>query len=79
MQDIEAAQCPAGLAYLWTIYTRLNARRSSNGFGPNPISYSEMESYLRLHGKVLSREELDLLVAVDNAYLQHFHEKNSAT
>ncbi len=56
---------------IWSIFLDLNATRGSNGWGPNPISYSEIEAWSRLHREPVRQHELDILRAMDAAYLEY--------
>lgn len=56
---------------LWSIFLDLNAARGSNGWGPNPISHQEIESWAWLRREPVRPHELDILRAMDAAYLEH--------
>lgn len=56
---------------IWSIFLDLNATRGSNGWGPNPISHSEVEAWSRLHREPVRPHELEILRAMDTAYLKH--------
>jgi hypothetical protein len=60
---------PEEYTHAWAAYRDLAAQRGSNGFGPSPISYSEMEAYCRLTGRVLYSYEVDGITIIDGAYL----------
>lgn len=50
----------------------LNLTRSGNGYGPNPLSYSEIKAYLDLMGPPLLPVDIfvDMLLGMDRAYLK---------
>jgi hypothetical protein len=53
----------------------LDAGRSSSGFGPNPISWIEIEAFFRLQGIKVSGTEAEWLRALDQAALASAAEK----
>jgi hypothetical protein len=64
-------ECPDGVDYLWGYFTEIDRRRTSNGFGMNPISYGELEAWTRLTGNTLSSFELEILDVFEEAALRH--------
>lgn len=61
---------PEEIVYLWNAFTRIARARTSNGFGPNPISWGEVESYNRLTRANLAGWEVEAIMALDDAYLE---------
>ena len=61
--------CPQSIYYLYQIFLDLNLSRSGSGFGVNPISYTEMNSYLHLTGQRLLPWEVRILKYIDMIYL----------
>lgn len=55
---------PAGIP-VWNAFARLSYSRSSNGFGANPIPYTEIEAFCRLTGTDLSPWEVETITALD--------------
>ena len=51
------------------MYYELHAARGSNGFGANPISYSELEAYSRLMRRGLGPWEVKMLRRIDSIFL----------
>lgn len=66
---------PPLLGHIWAMYTALDCARTGNGFGPNPISYSEMDAYARLSGVTLATWEVNALKRLDLAYLRTLAEE----
>jgi hypothetical protein len=57
---------PPALDYIWQAYWRLARRRGSNGFGPNPISWVEIDAFLR-HTRIdLAPWEIEIIEALDD-------------
>ncbi len=63
---------PDGGILLWQCFRDLNATRS-NGFGPGPISYLEIDAYLRLIGMSLQAHHIKILRLMDEAWLRKDH------
>jgi hypothetical protein len=55
--------------YLFDVFRELNAARTSNGFGYNPFSYTELDAYQRLTNISLTAWEVRLLKQMDVIYL----------
>jgi hypothetical protein len=53
----------------------LNSARTSNGFGVNPLSYSEIKAYYDLQQQVPEPWEADLIRYMDNVTLSVYAEK----
>lgn len=63
------ARLPAQVKYLWDYFAELNRARGSNGFGPSPLSFSDIASWQALTGNSLDPWELRALLAIDAHYL----------
>lgn len=61
--QLDIPPIPEGMGYLLGLYWE--CKRSAE-----PIAWSEIESWLRLTGRDLEQCELQLLVSLDNAYVQ---------
>ncbi len=59
---------PRVLAYLWRVFIRLHSRRGSNGFGANPITFADIEAFIRLSGTRLVPWEVEVIEELDNLY-----------
>ncbi|MGE0524378.1 MAG: hypothetical protein AB7O60_15260 [Variibacter sp.] len=60
---------PAGHR-VWGIFLALNSARGSSGFGPLPIGLQDMEAYQRLARTPIRPFEIDIIQALDRAYLE---------
>jgi hypothetical protein len=56
-------------AYLFSIFQELNASRSHNGFGYNPLTYTEVDAYRRMTGTVLNAWQVKMLMRIDQIFL----------
>lgn len=66
---LEPLPLPPMFAHLWLYFLELSRCRSYNGPTPNPISHADLEAWLRLTGRRLSRYELEILRAIDGTWL----------
>jgi hypothetical protein len=55
--------------YLFQAFQDLSAARGSNGFGINPISYSEIEAYKELTGARLTYWDVRMIRRIDSIFL----------
>jgi hypothetical protein len=68
--DYKSLPMPESYDYCWTWFDKeLSRTRSSNEFGKNPISYSEIYAWSRLTNIELTPLEVSIIVGLDNAYL----------
>ncbi len=65
------------MRYLWAAFLALHRARSSSGFGPNPISWAEIEAYSRLNWLFLDPWEVDTIRSLDEAYMEFVAEQQS--
>lgn len=63
-------QVPVGGELVWRWFADLSAARSYGAAGPNPISFTEIEAYRRLHPVPIEGRHVDLLRAMDDAWLR---------
>jgi hypothetical protein len=65
---------PDELAHVWGWFMQLDEARGNNGFGPNPISYSEIAWWAMLTGTAPTSFEVSLIRAIDALCLAAFAE-----
>ncbi len=65
------SQVPVGGRLVWGWFNDLCRTRTSNGFGPNPISFSEIEAYARLYRWPLEPRHVDTIMAMDRVWMDH--------
>lgn len=63
--------------YLWRLFRELDCRRTSNGFGPNPLSFVEIDAWMRATRRTLKAWEVEALTSIDNAIQKAFSEERS--
>ena len=69
-QQFDEPALPDGAEYLWGWFWDLDAGRGSNGFGLNPLSYSEMKAWAELTQQMLDPWEVSALRKMDMARLE---------
>lgn len=62
----------------WQWFVHLSRTRSSNGYSPNPISYAEIEAYARLYRWPLEPRHVDMILAMDQVWLDHMRSEAGA-
>lgn len=66
-----SARMPDGAGLAWRWFNDVCRTRTSNGYGPNPLSYAEIEAYARLHRWPLEPRHVDLILAMDRVWMEH--------
>jgi hypothetical protein len=56
------------LQYLWIAFIRLSSRRGSNGFGINPISWPEIDAFVRNSRVRLAPWEVEIIEMLDDLF-----------
>lgn len=67
---------PLALAYLWRWFLDIHRGRGSTGYGPAALSYGEIDAWRRLMSADPSPWEIDILRALDAAYLRFASEQS---
>lgn len=61
---------PPFAVHVWNTFSRLANARGGTGFGPAPLSFSEIDAFCRLTGERLDFWEIDAIRELDDAYLE---------
>jgi hypothetical protein len=75
----EAPELPEGLAALWQAFLELHGSRGSTGWGPQRITYADMQAWQALTGSRLRPWEVDLIRKADDVWLTDFAPKPKET
>ncbi len=67
--ELDGPECPELLLHIWMDFMHLSRGRTSNGFGANPLTWTDIAEWQRLTRIDLSPWHVDLLVALDNAWM----------
>lgn len=74
----ETPDLPFPLVHLWQWFvTELAPRRSSSGFGPNPLSYGDVEAWARFTGRTPTPMEVRVLLRLDDCFMATLRQKPS--
>jgi hypothetical protein len=68
-------ELPHSMYELWRFFIELHNSRSSNGFGVNPLSYTEIDSYFRLQQIVPEVWEVSTIKKLDSVALEAYAEQ----
>lgn len=66
--ELECPPFPAALGHVWQAFCRLSARRGSNGFSINPISWPDIDAYVRHSGIRLAPWEIRIVEELDDLF-----------
>lgn len=66
--EIACPPLPPELVYLWSAFCRLSARRGSNGFSIVPISWPDIDAFVRHSKIVLAPWEIRIIEDLDDLY-----------
>ncbi|SHJ69966.1 hypothetical protein SAMN05444159_1262 [Bradyrhizobium lablabi] len=68
--DLECPPFPLALQHVWHAFCRLSARRGSNGFSINPISWPDIDAYVRNSKMALAPWEIRIIEELDDLFRQ---------
>lgn len=66
----ELVEFPEDMKFVWSYFIALHNRRTSNGFGLNPISYQEILAYFVLIQYQPQEWEVGLITSLDLVFLE---------
>jgi hypothetical protein len=69
LEKLESVLLPDLAARTWQIFLALSAHRSSTGFGPAAISWSDLDCWQRITGASLSALEREWVFELDRIFL----------
>lgn len=72
---VEDVDAPHELEHLLAAFFELNSGRGSNGFGPSPLTFTEIESWTRLRQFPLTAWEVDVIKKLDAVFLEDHAKK----
>lgn len=73
----EKPEVPEYLKYVWLAWWRLNARRPSSD-SVHPIQFAEIEAFSRLSNEQFSSDDLRMIEAIDDAFIQEIGKEQKA-
>ncbi|NSX91468.1 phage tail assembly chaperone [Agrobacterium tumefaciens] len=78
-KGVRDTRIPAGGELLWKWFMALHKTRQAGMNGPQPISFTEMQSYARLTNQQIEPRHVAILIAMDQAYLETVYRKQPKT
>lgn len=69
LQQMKETPCPDALAHVWLMFLDLHRARSSNGFGANAISYTELAAWSAMNAVNVSPYEIGALRELDGMWM----------
>lgn len=70
LPELEGPDFPSLMCYVWSAFLQLNETRTAGQVSANPISFTEIEAYLKLSNNRLSARDVEALRKVDKVYLE---------
>lgn len=67
---LNGPEFPSGLEYIWSSFFEASKGRSSGFSGPNPLSYQELESWMRLTQTPLTPRDISVIKRLDQVYMK---------
>jgi len=61
---------PSLLMHVWSAFCNLSLARTAGLNGPNPITYQEIESWMRLTGTPLEPYEIEMVKRLDGVFIK---------
>lgn len=72
------AEPPEDGEHIWSWFWGLSNKRHQGVNGPQPLTYPDIEAWSRATGTVVLREEIAILMQMDDAYLSAVAEEHKA-
>lgn len=66
---------PEAGVMIWNLFMEISRSRTYHAAGPHPISHGEIEAYGRLHRWPLRPHHVEMIRALDDAWLTHAYRK----
>ncbi len=74
--ELDGPEIPKPLAHVWTWFLELDQSRTSNGMGPNPITFPDIQAWAEMTGSQPRPSEVRLLKRLDMLRLKTFGDSN---
>lgn len=76
--ELESAPFPEIFSQHWADFLELHSARTSNGFGANPITFVELDAWVRLTGNTLTSTDVKVIKMLDSVYLKFQAEQQAS-
>lgn len=70
--SLDGPDLPADATHVWLWFLDLSSTRGSNGFGPNPLAWTEIAAWASLTGIIVRPAEIEALLILDHAWLADY-------
>ena len=67
--ELNGPELPPDLEHVWVWFLDLHSRRGGNGFGANPLAWTDLLAWVYLMQPIIRIEELRAIMALDNAWM----------
>ena len=68
-QVLPAVEIPPEGEHIWQWFWQLSSKRGG-GFGPGPLTYTEIQAWIGTTGTIVRPYEIDILNDMDGAYMR---------
>lgn len=69
-KELDGPEFPSLMSHIWTAFLDLNNARGMGAHTANPLSYSEIASYVSLMATPLTPRDIEAIKALDSKYLE---------
>lgn len=74
----DGPELPLEAMHVWNWYREIEGSRSSNGYGPNPLSFYDIRAWSELSGQAIRASEFRLIVMLDQLWREAWHKAENA-
>lgn len=67
--ELDGPPVPPQVTHILEWFFELSSARTGNGFGPNPLTWTDFDAWARLMNRVVRPWEIEMLRALDRCYL----------
>jgi hypothetical protein len=78
-EQLRPVECPSCVMYLWDYFRDMNRRRTSNGYGYNPITEEGVQAWARRRRITLLPFENELLDELEYVFLRIKNKEKAKT
>jgi hypothetical protein len=68
-EELDGPPAPEGAEHLWDTFMRISTRRGSTGFGAAPLSWSDLDAFVRMTRCPLSPWEIEVIERLDDLFM----------
>lgn len=71
------AEIPSAVSHVWDWFWTLDSRRQRTESGAQPLTFSEIDAWVRLMGEIPTPEEVRMILAMDSEYTRSNADENN--